>query len=52
MEDWEQHFAEKSRRRFDKERLDRRRQRRNAYIAAALIGSGILAAIAGLAIFR
>ena len=52
MEDWEEHFAEKSRRRFDKERLDRRRQRRNAYIAAALVGTAILASIAGLVIFR
>jgi hypothetical protein len=52
VEDWEQFFVEKSRRRFEKERLERRRGRTQALIAAAIIGMIILGAIVGLAFLR
>lgn len=42
MEDWEQFFDEKSRRRADKER----RRRRERFTKFALLGTSILAAIA------
>lgn len=49
VEDWEQHFVEKSRRRFEKERAERRRSR---LIAAIAIGFSILAGLVGLAVLR
>jgi len=52
VEDWEQFFIEKSRRRFDKERNDRRRQRRHAMIAAVLIGLLLLGSFIALAVLR
>lgn len=52
MEDWEQFFAEKSRRRSEKDRLERRRQHTERIIYAAIIGSIIAGGIAGLAILR
>ena len=43
MEDWEQFFVEKSRRRADKDRAERRRRRTNqiglAFAIAVLVGS-------------
>jgi hypothetical protein len=52
VDDWEQHFVEKSRRRFDKERAERRRRRGNRLIAAVALGSLILVGILALAIVR
>jgi type IV secretory pathway component VirB8 len=52
VEDWEKHFADKSRRRFEKERAERHRQRQGRWLAAAVIATSIIAGIAGLAIFR
>jgi hypothetical protein len=51
VEDWEEFFVEKSRRRFDKERLERRRQRTRAGIAVALLGIILVGAVVGLAFF-
>ena len=42
MEDWEQFFVDKSRRRFEKERAERRRQRTQSLIAAAIVGVVVL----------
>ena len=50
MEDWEQFFVEKSRRRADKERLARRKRRVSALIAAGLIAALLAAGIAALAL--
>ena len=52
MEDWEQFFVEKSRRRFEKERLDRRRHRTNGLVAAAIVGAIVLSAIFALAMLN
>jgi hypothetical protein len=52
VEDWEQHFAEKSRRRFEKERAERRRMRRGRMMAALAVGSSHVAGLVGLAILR
>jgi hypothetical protein len=49
VEDWEEFFLEKSRRRFDKERLERRRERTRTAITATLLVVLILFAIVGLA---
>jgi len=46
VEDWEQFFLEKSRRRFDKDRRSRRRRE----IGAALTGLLLLAAAVGVAV--
>jgi hypothetical protein len=51
VEDWEQFFVEKSRRRFEKERLDRRRHKKQALIAAFIIGALMTGAILGLSIY-
>jgi hypothetical protein len=50
MEDWEQFFVEKSRRRADKERLEERRRRRQTIVSAGLVALLVFAAIAGLAL--
>jgi hypothetical protein len=50
MEDWEQFFVEKSRRRADKERLAQRKRRVTALIAAGLIAALLAAGIVGLAL--
>ena len=50
MEDWEQFFAEKSRRRADKERRERRRRRNDRLIAGAVIGLILIGAIAALSV--
>jgi hypothetical protein len=52
VDDWEQHFVEKSRRRFEKERIEQRRQRAGAVFAAVLIGTVIAVGIVALAVFR
>jgi hypothetical protein len=49
VEDWEQHFIEKSRRRFEKERLDRRRHRTRLTIAIAALTTLFVGAVVGLA---
>lgn len=52
MEDWERHFAAKSRRRFDKQQLRRRRRMVRGLIGVA-IGGGILAGtIVGLDLLK
>ena len=51
MEDWAQFFQEKSRRRFDKDRRDRRRRAVWIVVAGALIGVAIMAAIMGVNLF-
>lgn len=51
MEHWEEFFVEKSRRRFDNEQRERRRQRAKAGIAAAFIAILIIGAVTGLALF-
>jgi len=50
VEDWEQFFAEKSRRRADKERRVERRRRTEAWIAAGFICALLAAGILGLAL--
>lgn len=52
MEDWEQFFVEKSRRRFEKERLERRRQRTQGVIAAVVVGLILIGAIVALAALK
>jgi hypothetical protein len=51
VEDWEQHFVEKSRRRFEKERDERRRARTRLTIATALLALLFVGAVVGLAVF-
>jgi hypothetical protein len=48
MEDWEQFFVEKSRRRFERERSHRRRSLANLTIVAAVAGLLLAGAIASL----
>ena len=50
MEDWEQFFAEKSRRRFEMEREEMRRDRQKLLLAAGVITLMVIAAIIGLSI--
>jgi hypothetical protein len=50
VEDWEQFFAEKSRRRADKERLRRRRQRNERLILGVSVGLLLIGAIVALSI--
>lgn len=50
MDDWEQHFLEKSRRRFDKERDERRRARARLTITGVLLALLFIAAVVGLAV--
>ncbi|HVM23469.1 MAG TPA: hypothetical protein VM308_09270 [Sphingomicrobium sp.] len=50
MEDWEEFFLEKSRRRAEKERLREQRQKRDAAIAAVIGVALVLGLIAGLAL--
>jgi hypothetical protein len=50
VEDWEQHFLEKSRRRSEKERLYRRGQQARLTIAAVIVLLLIIGAILGLAV--
>jgi hypothetical protein len=52
MDDWEQFFAEKSRRRSEVERLEERRRRTGRLIYSSIIAALVLAAIIGLAILR
>jgi hypothetical protein len=52
VEDWEQHFLEKSRRRFEKERLEKRRHNMLRLVAAVAIGATIVGGLAALAILR
>jgi fatty acid desaturase len=49
VEDWERFFVEKSRRRSERKRGERRRARAILTIAAAIVGLLFAAAIAGLA---
>ena len=50
VEDWEQFFAEKSRRRFEKERDERRRNRTRLTLAAGVITLLVVTAVVGLAV--
>jgi hypothetical protein len=50
VEDWEQFFVEKSRRRFDKAERDRRRERTRTAITVALVMLIVVVGIAGLAL--
>lgn len=52
MDDWEQFFVEKSRRRADKERLEDRQRLRHTVMAVAAVAAAILAAIAALVLAR
>lgn len=52
MEDWEQFFVEKSRRRFEKERAQRRRHFKQGFLAAAIIVALLAGAIIALANLR
>lgn len=52
MEDWEQFFAEKSHRRAEKDRAERRRRRNAKVVITIALALGILAGIAGLAVVR
>lgn len=49
MEDWEQHFVDKSRRRFEKERNERRRGRTRRTLAVVVLAVIFVGAIVGLA---
>jgi hypothetical protein len=49
VEDWEQFFVAKSRRRFERERFDQRRRRIGAVIVAAILTLVIVLGIIGLA---
>jgi hypothetical protein len=51
VEDWEQHFLEKSRRRSEMERGERSRAILKAGLAAALVAALVLGAIVALALF-
>jgi hypothetical protein len=50
VEDWEQFFAEKSRRRADKEWRKKRRRRIDALIAVGVVGIAIIGGIAAIAL--
>jgi len=50
VEDWEQFFVEKSHRRFDKERNERRSQRAKTSLAAALLVLIVLGGVVALAV--
>jgi hypothetical protein len=50
VDDWEQSFIDKSRRRFEAERRHLRNQRIRAWTAAAVVGLLVVAAIVELAI--
>ena len=50
MEDWEEFFLEKSRRRFDKAERDRRRQQTHTAITVGLLIVIVVFGIAGLAL--
>jgi hypothetical protein len=52
VEDWEQFFVEKSRRRFEKERAQRRRHLKHGIVGAAIIAALIAGAILALANLR
>lgn len=52
MDDWEVHFAEKSRRRFEKERLKRRRRITRSLIGVAVAGGILAAAILGFGLLK
>jgi len=52
VEDWEQFFQEKSRRRFEKERRRRRRRSIGIALGGAVIGLAMAAAIVGLNAFN
>lgn len=50
MEDWEEFFLEKSRRRFEKERLERRVRNKNLTLAATIVTILVLGTIIALAL--
>lgn len=52
MEDWEQFFVEKSARRADKDRRERRRRKLEAAIATFAIGATLIGGIIALALTR
>ena len=52
MDDWEQRFIEKSRRRFESERRQRRNRLIRAWVAWTLIALIIIAGVAELAVQR
>jgi len=49
VDDWEQHFVEKSRRRFEKERHERRRTWTRLAVAGAIVVIIVVGAVLGLA---
>jgi hypothetical protein len=49
---WEQHFIEKSRRRFEAERLERRGQRLKIALTIGLLSAVVLAAAIGALVLR
>jgi hypothetical protein len=49
VEDWEQFFLEKSRRRFETERQERRRNQFRLTIAVGVVVMLVVGAVAGLA---
>ncbi len=49
VDDWEQHFIEKSSRRFEKERHERRRDRTRVTVAVVLLVIIFIGAVLGLA---
>jgi hypothetical protein len=52
VEDWERHFADKSRRRADKERRARRRRRAERLVVGTGIGAALIGSIVALAVLR
>jgi hypothetical protein len=52
VEDWERHFAEKSRRRADKEWRERQRRRADRLLIGAGISAALIGSIAALAALR
>lgn len=50
MEDWEEFFVQKSRRRSEKERAERSRERARFTVAATVVGLLVFAAVVGLAL--
>jgi predicted nucleic acid-binding Zn ribbon protein len=52
VDDWEQHFVEKSRRRFEKERHDRRRSRTGLALAALILVIVVIGAVLGLTVWE
>lgn len=50
VEDWEQFFVEKSRRRSHKQRLERQRRRTTLTLSTGLVALAVIGAVVGLAL--